>query len=722
MALSREQSVSGPPARRRSLQQLVQSGKDSRAVPRYRGIAVRRLDRPPPVHIERIPPPSQMTASTPSVPSIQQRVLQRRKKADLSLRTKLGAVVAVAVLVLVLGALGMFLISEYRGSTRLVTHSREVQQTLAHALQRLTDAETGQRGLLLTGNEQFLEPYRGAATDVDVALDSLADLLKESPDQLLRLAELKVALHDRAGSLASLIKDHRDGAPVTSAELDMGKAQMNRVRSLMATMTSAEAVVLQHSEALTRRQGNIVTAVILPGSILAFALLLLINGAIRRDVAQRDAAHAQIEEQNTELEAQTAILADQQIELEQQLEESQVMTEELEATNEELQRITVIAEEEREAAEQARDRYRVSDSRFRFMADAIPVQVWTAASDGQLDFVSEGVAQYFGRSREEIIGEGWLSVIHPDDISPVVERWTHALATGEPYEVNFRLRRADGAYRWHIGRASAQRADGRAIGGWFGSNTDIDDQHRHLEQRETLVRNLERTNQELDQFAYVASHDLKAPLRGIANLSEWIEEDMGESFPAHAREKMDLLRGRVRRLEGLIDGILEYSRAGRTKKPPTPVDTAVLVQEVVDMLAPPAGTVVSIASDMPTVFSERVPLQQVFSNLVSNAIKYAGRSDIRVQVDAVAQGQFVQFRVTDNGPGIPPQFRERIFVVFQRLAARDKIEGTGIGLAIVKKIVEGRGGRVWVESPSDLASGAGTTFNFTWPSVPRRES
>lgn len=674
------------------------------------------------VHIEGIPPPSQMTASTPSVPSIQQRVLRRRKKADLSLRTKLGAVVGVAILVLALGALGMFLTSKYRAGARLVTHSREVQQTLARALQRLTDAETGQRGFLLTGSEEFLDPYRGAAADVDVALKSLANLLQDSPKQMLLLADLQNALHQRTRTLSTVIEDHRDGAPVTYADLNAGRAQMETARSLIATMTSAETVVLLQSEALTKRQGDIVTAVMLPGSIVAFALLLVINGAIRRDVGQRDAAHAQIEEQNTELEAQTAILADQQIALEQQLEASQVMTEELEATNEELQRITVIAEEAREAAEQARDRYRSSDSRFRFMADAIPVQVWTAAADGQLDFVSEGVAQYFGCSREEIIGDGWLSVIHPDDISPVVERWTHALATGEPYEVNFRLRRSDGEYRWHIGRAAAQRADGRAIDAWFGSNTDIDDQHRHLEQRETLVRSLERTNQELDQFAYVASHDLKAPLRGIANLSEWIEEDLGESFPTHAREKMELLRGRVRRLEGLIDGILEYSRAGRTKKPSTQVDTSVLVQEVIDMLAPPSGTAVDIAPDLPIVFSERVPLQQVFSNLISNAIKYAARPDVLVKVDAIPQGAFVQFRVSDNGPGIPPQFHERIFVVFQRLAARDKIEGTGIGLAIVKKIVEGRGGRVWVESPSDLESGAGTIFNFTWPFVPGRES
>lgn len=657
-----------------------------------------------------------------TAPPIQQRVDERRRKSDLPLNTKLSAVTAVAVLVLIVGSLGVFLVGEYRDSAKLVTHTREVQRNLGAIMQRMTDAETGIRGFMITKSEEFLEPYNGAADDVRHALDTLKVLVNDNPTQERQAQFLDQFLRTRVERLATRLPEIRAGVQLDTASYHEGKVQMDSVRAVVARMDAEEQRLLLERQAKLEKQGWIVIAVILPGTAAAFALLLLITSAIRSDVQRREAAHAKIEEQNTELEAQTALLAEQQIELEQQLEESQVMTEELEATNEELQRITVVAEEERESAEKARDQYRASDARYRFLADTIPVQVWTAARDGQLEFVSEGVAQYFGKSREEIVGDGWLTVTHPDDISPVVERWTHSLATGEPYEVSFRLRQKDGEYRWHLGRATAFRDDFGQISGWFGTHTDVDDAHRSGEQRERLVQSLERTNQELDQFAYVASHDLKAPLRGIANLSEWIEEDMGESFPADARDKMELLRGRVRRLEGLIDGILEYSRAGRAKKPAAAVDTNQLMHEIVELLAPPDRVQVQIAPDLPTVFSERIPLQQVLSNLIGNAIKYTTRDDAVIKVSAAQQGDFIRFSVNDNGPGIAPQYHERIFVVFQRLAARDKIEGTGIGLAIVKKIVEGRGGRVWVESPTDDATESGTTFHFTWPRVPGRES
>ncbi|MEO7996238.1 MAG: CHASE3 domain-containing protein [Gemmatimonadaceae bacterium] len=637
------------------------------------------------------------------------------------LSTKLKAVTAVAVLVLIVGSLGVFLVSEYRGAAKLVSHTLEVQKTLAHLLQRLTDAETGQRGFLLTKDEDFLDPYHGATTDAIQSIATLKNLVGDNDVQTKQLTELERAVTNRVTRLEGRLTEAQSGTSVAAESLREGKQQMDSVRLFIGRMDAVEAKLLIDRQARSDKQGWITIAVILPGTIAAFVLLLMITAGIRSDVVRREAAHAKIEEQNTELEAQSTILAEQQIELEQQLEESQVMTEELEAANEELQRITVIAEEERESAETARDLFHASESRYRFMADAIPVQVWTAAPDGQLDFVSEGVAQYFNKSRDEVVGDGWLSVIHPDDVSSTVERWTNSLATGEPYEVNFRLKRGDGVYRWHLGRALALCDDDGHVTAWFGSNTDIDDQHRSAEQREHLVLTLERTNQELDQFAYVASHDLKAPLRGIANLSEWIEEDIGAAFPPDARDKMELLRGRVRRLEGLIDGILEYSRAGRARKPAAAVDTNVLVHEIIELLAPPAAIQIQVAPNMPTVFSERVPLQQVLSNLIGNAIKYTNRADAIITVSAVQQGDIVKFAVADNGPGISPQYHDRIFVVFQRLAARDKIEGTGIGLAIVKKIVEGRGGRVWVESPTDIAAGTGTTFHFTWPRVPGRE-
>jgi signal transduction histidine kinase len=228
-----------------------------------------------------------------------------------------------------------------------------------------------------------------------------------------------------------------------------------------------------------------------------------------------------------------------------------------------------------------------------------------------------------------------------------------------------------------------------------------------------LTHALEHSNRELDQFAYVASHDLKAPLRGIANLTEWIQEDLGDRVSGETAEHMRLLQGRVHRMEALIDGILAYSRAGRVRAQPELVDTGALVREVVDLLSPEAGVEIEVEPDMPAVESERVPLQQVFMNLVSNAVKYtrAERPDVRVRVGWRAARGGYEFTVADNGPGIAPEYHDRIWGIFQTLQARDKVEGTGIGLSVVRKIVESRGGEVWVRS----APGEGAAFHFTWP-------
>jgi signal transduction histidine kinase len=234
--------------------------------------------------------------------------------------------------------------------------------------------------------------------------------------------------------------------------------------------------------------------------------------------------------------------------------------------------------------------------------------------------------------------------------------------------------------------------------------------------RETAERAAAATAEayrELDQFAYVASHDLKAPLRGIANLAQWIRDDLGETLPEQSAEHLGLLQGRVHRMEALIEGILAYSRAGRVVGKLQRIDTGALVGEIVELLAPPPGVTISVAKDMPVLDAERVPLEQVFMNLIGNAVKYAGadRQEAHVSVSWRDLGEAFEFAVQDDGPGIAPEFHERIWAIFQTLAARDKVEGTGIGLSVVKKVIETRGGRVSVES----APGRGATFRFTWP-------
>ncbi|MBK8693405.1 MAG: GAF domain-containing protein [Deltaproteobacteria bacterium] len=228
--------------------------------------------------------------------------------------------------------------------------------------------------------------------------------------------------------------------------------------------------------------------------------------------------------------------------------------------------------------------------------------------------------------------------------------------------------------------------------------------------RRGLIAALERSNADLDGFAYVASHDLKAPLRGIASLAEWIEEDLGEHITDAARAHLSMLRRRVRRLEDLIEGILSYSRAGRTGREVSEVDVGALLTEAIELLAPPSSAAITVDPGMPVLRTARVPLQQVFMNLISNALKHAG-PEAAVRVGGREAGAFWEFSVSDNGGGIAPAYHERIWAIFQTLKPRDQVEGTGIGLSVVRKIVASMGGRAWVES----AEGEGACFRFTWP-------
>lgn len=226
------------------------------------------------------------------------------------------------------------------------------------------------------------------------------------------------------------------------------------------------------------------------------------------------------------------------------------------------------------------------------------------------------------------------------------------------------------------------------------------------------IRALEKSNKELDQFAYVVSHDLKAPLRGIANLSQWIEDDLAERMDDQTREHLKLLRGRVSRLENLIAGILAYARAGRERGETVRIDTKDLVTECWELLAPPETANLEVKPPMPTVVTHRPRLQQVFMNLIGNAVKYNPGRDVAIDVGVAAhKGRYYEFFVKDNGVGIAPEFHEKVWGLFQTLERRDKIESTGIGLSIVRKIVESQGGTTRIES----RLGEGATFYFTWP-------
>jgi signal transduction histidine kinase len=240
---------------------------------------------------------------------------------------------------------------------------------------------------------------------------------------------------------------------------------------------------------------------------------------------------------------------------------------------------------------------------------------------------------------------------------------------------------------------------------------------KDLESKNHELQILTRSNIQLDEFAYIASHDLKAPLRVIDNASKWLEEDLKEHLTGENRDNMTLLRGRVHRMESLLDDLLEYSRIGRTEddryRETLPGDA--LMRDIVGLLSPPEGFKVVVSAAFANIHVRRMPLQQIFMYLIGNAIKHHDKRQGVIEVTVQDAEPDYVFVVRDDGPGIPAQFHEQIFKMFQTLKPRDQVEGSGMGLAMVRQNIEIFGGKIHLDS----AEGKGSAFRFTWPKQQR---
>jgi PAS domain S-box-containing protein len=379
-----------------------------------------------------------------------------------------------------------------------------------------------------------------------------------------------------------------------------------------------------------------------------------------------------------------------------------------------------------------------SEQRFRTLTEATPQLVWTTAPDGQCDYLSRQWVEYTGVPEDKHLGYGWLSSLHPNDRTPTAQVWEQAVAGNIAYDVEFRIRRADGAYRWFKVRGVPQKDSAGGINRWVGTCTDIDDQKRQADHLEVLVQErtaalleqqkaLASSNSELEQFAYVASHDLQEPLRKIQAFGDRLAKKYRDDLGEQGKEYVDRMLSSAGRMRTLIDDLLSLSRVTTRGQPFTQVNLNDISREAISDLEirlVQTGGRIEVGS-LPTLTADAGQLRQLFVNLFGNALKFH-RSGVPPIVNVAATrisdlpegtapppagNAAWRLTVTDNGIGFEQEYAERIFEVFQRLQGRGEYEGSGIGLAICRKIVERHGGAIVAQG----RPGDGATFVIDLP-------
>jgi PAS domain S-box-containing protein len=365
----------------------------------------------------------------------------------------------------------------------------------------------------------------------------------------------------------------------------------------------------------------------------------------------------------------------------------------------------------------AEEAARISTERFRFLAESMPLMIFTAKPNGDIDYVNRQVTEFTGLHDEEVFHSGRTTFIHPDDVEEAERRWRHSIESGDPYQFESRFRRRDGVYRWHLTRASAMH-DAGGIVIWVGSSTDIDDR-KSIE--EGLVRQYaesETLSRAKDEFLATSSHELRTPLTSILGWSELLVT--GELDAETQREAIESIRQSARAQSRLIDDMLDVSRllTGKLQLNSEVVDVAATLLLAIRAIAPAAENKnirleKSFVRDASRVYGDATRLQQVFWNILSNAVKFTPPGGtIRVRLSSTDSQ--VEVEVTDSGEGIGRDFLPRVFESLTQEGGTSTRHhgGLGLGLSIVKQLVEIHGGTVRAESEGE---GQGSTFTVTLP-------
>ncbi len=364
---------------------------------------------------------------------------------------------------------------------------------------------------------------------------------------------------------------------------------------------------------------------------------------------------------------------------------------------------------------------RDGERRFRELADAMPQIVWEAGPDGHFTYYNRRWFDYTGRPQTTVDDGIWDEVIHPDDRKASLEHWDAAIRSGEPYESEHRLAGEGGTYRWYLARAVPVRNGEREITRWLGTCTDIDGRR----QTESRLRSSLESNRELEEFASVASHDLQEPLRKIHSFAACLKDEQSANLDAEGHDYLERIQSAATRMTLLIADLLQLSRLSSRANPFVRVDLnqvmAGVLSDLEARLTDTRGRVETV--NLPTVMGDPLQMRQLFQNLIGNGLKFHKKDVapvVRLSVETfdadsdhgpAQPGGACRILVTDNGIGFEEKYLDKVFTIFQRLHGRDEYEGTGIGLAICRKIAERHAGSITARSKP----GQGATFIVTLP-------
>jgi PAS domain S-box-containing protein len=369
---------------------------------------------------------------------------------------------------------------------------------------------------------------------------------------------------------------------------------------------------------------------------------------------------------------------------------------------------------------------RESEQRFRAVVDNISQMAWTATASGEVTWYNRRWYEYTGTNFDKVKGRGWAAIHHPDHLQRVVANFDESLRTGRVWEDTFPLRGKDGLYRWFLSRASPIRDSLGEIQLWFGTNTDITElqqarealarSHEELEQRVAeRTASLTQAIAQMEEFSYSVSHDLRAPVRAMQGYAQATLEDYGDVLGEQGREYLNHIVRSGERMDRLVRELLVYSRIARSDVQLQPVSLDRLVRDIVshypEMQQPRAD--ITMRGELHSVIAHEPSLTQALSNLLNNAVKFVAPGvKPEVEIHSEREGNRIRLWVHDNGIGIKPEYRARLFGLFERIHNGKQYEGTGIGLAIVRKSVERMGGKVGMES-----NGTGSKFWIELPSA-----